>query len=224
MFFAAAARGADDLQQSFAKQVQPLLVKTCGNCHGKEPKDNDLDLTSFGTAQAIVAKPKMLGDVAERLRLGDMPPKDAPQPSKAEREQLLNWINAALDAEAAGRAGDPGPVTLRRLSNAEYDNAIRDLTGVDMRPTRVREFPTDSVGGEGFANVGDAMPVTPEMVARCRRAGRSAAQRFPLLAVDRATGLDRRGAQAASELSRALCRAERRASARGASRGDLEAP
>ena len=35
-----------------------------------------------------------------------------------------------LDAEADARAGDPGPVTLRRLSNTEYDNAVRDLTGV----------------------------------------------------------------------------------------------
>ncbi|MBM3972320.1 MAG: DUF1587 domain-containing protein, partial [Planctomycetes bacterium] len=151
--FAASAHGADDLAQSFAKQIQPLLVKTCGDCHGKKPTDNDLDLTSFGSAQAIIAKPKVMSDVAERLRLGDMPPKEAPQPTSAEREQLLSWINAALDAEAAARAGDPGPVTLRRLSNSAYDNAIRDLTGIDMRPTRVREFPTDAVGGEGFANV-----------------------------------------------------------------------
>jgi hypothetical protein len=36
-----------------------------------------------------------------------------------------------LDAEARARAGDPGLVPLRRLSNAEYDATIRDLTGVD---------------------------------------------------------------------------------------------
>jgi len=178
---AAAAESEDDLGQSYVGQIHPLLVKACGDCHGKEPIDNDLDLTSFGSAQAILAKPKVLGDVAERLRLGDMPPKDAPQPSEAERKQLLGWITAALDAEAAARAGDPGPVTLRRLSNAEYDNAIRDLTGVDMRPTRAREFPTDSVGGEGFANVGDAMPVTPELVERYHLAARDVAARAVLL-------------------------------------------
>jgi len=165
----------------FEKQIQPLLVKTCGDCHGKQPTDNDLDLTSFGSALAIIAKPKVLSDVAERLRLGDMPPKEAPQPTPAEREELLGWINAALDAEAAARAGDPGPVTLRRLSNSAYDNAIRDLTGVDMRPTRVREFPTDAVGGEGFANVGDAMPVTPELVERFHQTARDVAARAVLL-------------------------------------------
>jgi hypothetical protein len=170
-----------EIRASFEKEFQPLLVRTCGNCHGKKPQDNDLDLTRFDNAQAILAKPKILGDVAERLRLGDMPPKDAPQPSEAERGKLLSWIHAALDAEAAARAGDPGPVTLRRLTNAEYDNAIRDLTGVDMRPTRTREFPADSVGGEGFANVGDAMPVTPELVERYHQTARDVAARVVLL-------------------------------------------
>ena len=178
---AASADGADDLAQTYATRIQPLLVRSCGDCHGKTPKDNDLDLTSFGSAQAIIAKPKMMGDVAERLRLGDMPPKEAPQPTPAEREQLLGWISAALDAEAAARACDPGPVTLRRLSNSEYDNAIRDLTGVDLRPTRAREFPVDSVGGEGFANVGDAMPVTPELIERYHQTARDVAARVVLL-------------------------------------------
>ena len=178
---AEAAAPAAEIRESYAKTIQPLLVKTCGECHGKQPKDNDLDLTSFRTAQAFLDKPKVLGDVAERLRLGDMPPKEARQPSDAERAQMIDWIDAALDAEAAARAGDPGPVTLRRLSNTEYDNAIRDLTSVDMRPTRVREFPADSVGGEGFANVGDAMPVTPELVERYHQTARDVAARVVLL-------------------------------------------
>ncbi|MBX3421448.1 MAG: DUF1592 domain-containing protein [Pirellulaceae bacterium] len=177
----ASALGADDLAHSFDRHIQPLLVKACGDCHGKTPKDNDLDLTSFGSAQVILANSEVLSDVVERLRLGDMPPKESPQPSEAEREQLLGWIIAALDAEAAARAGDPGPVTLRRLSNTEYDNAIRDLTGIDLRLTQAREFPTDSVGGEGFANVGDAMPVTPELVERYHQTARDVAARAVLL-------------------------------------------
>ena len=178
---AAAADGAADRAKAYAERIHPLLVKTCGKCHGKEPKDNDLDITSLATAKAIFAQPKVLAEIAERLNEGDMPPKKAPQPSQAEREQLLGWVAAALDAEAAARAGDPGPVTLRRLSNTEYDNAVRDLTGVDMRPTRAREFPTDSVGGEGFANVGDAMPVTPGLVERYHLAARDVAARAVLL-------------------------------------------
>lgn len=177
----AAAVLTEGQRDSFEKQIRPLLIKICGDCHGKKPTDNDLDLTGFGSAAEILAKPRVLGDVAERLRLGDMPPEDAPQPTETERELLQNWIHAALDAEATARSGDPGPVTLRRLNNTEYDNAIRDLTGVDMRPTQVREFPADSVGGEGFANVGDAMPVTPELVERYHQTARDVASRVVLL-------------------------------------------
>ena len=153
-----------DLAQAYTGQIHPLMVKTCGECHGAEPEDNDLNLAGFATSEALIARPAVLEHVIERLQIGDMPPREAPQPSEAEREQLLGWFNAALDAEAAARAGDPGPVTLRRLSNVEYDHAVRDLTGIDMRPTQAREFPPDAVGGEGFANVGEAMPVTPVLV------------------------------------------------------------
>ncbi len=169
------------MSELFEKQIQPLLVRSCGKCHGTMPEDNDLDLTSFKSAQAILARPKMLGNIADRVQTGDMPPKEALQLSQGERKQLLAWITSALDAEAAARAGDPGPVTLRRLSNAEYDNAIRDLTGVDMRPTKAREFPVDSVGGEGFANVGEAMPMTPELVRRYHQTARDVASRAVLL-------------------------------------------
>ena len=103
MLLAASAHGADGLGQSFAKQIQPLLEKACGNCHGTVPMDNELDLTSFGSAEVILAKPKLLGDVAERLRLGDMPPKDAPQPSEAARDNC--WVGSLRRSMPRRRRG-----------------------------------------------------------------------------------------------------------------------
>ena len=169
------------ISESFQKQIQPLLARSCGKCHGLNPTDNDLNLTVFTSAKSILSHPRTLSLIAERVSDGDMPPSDAPQLQQAERMQMLNWIGMALDVEAAARAGDPGPVTLRRLSNTEYDNAIRDLTGVDMLPTQAREFPVDSVGGEGFANVGEAMPMTPELVQRYHQTARDVAARAVLL-------------------------------------------
>ncbi len=178
---AVAGDGASEQAKVYAERIHPLMVKTCGKCHGKEPKDNELDLTSLGNAEALLAQPKVLEDIAVRLNDGDMPPKKAAQPSLAERDQLLSWIEAAVDAMAAAHAGDPGPVTLRRLTNAEYDHAVRDLTGVDMQPTRAGEFAPDSVGGEGFANVGEAMPMRPGLVERYHQAARYVAARAVLL-------------------------------------------
>ncbi len=178
---AAAADSDAQLSQSYAGQIHPLLVKTCGKCHGESPKDNDLDLAGLTTAESLFSKPAVLAEVAGRLADGDMPPRKAPQPTLAEREQLLNWVQNALDFTASAKAGDPGPVTLRRLSNNQYDNAVRDLTGVDMRPTRAGAFAPDSVGGEGFANVGEAMPMNPGLVERYHDAARYVAARAVLL-------------------------------------------
>ncbi len=178
---AAAADTDAHLSESYSGQIHPLLVKTCGKCHGETPKDNDLDLAGLTTAESLFAKPAVLADVAGRLLDGDMPPRKATQPTQAEREALLNWVQGALDFSASAKAGDPGPVTLRRLTNNAYDNAIRDLTSVDIRPTRAGEFPPDSVGGEGFANVGEAMPMNPGLVERYHDAARYVAARAVLL-------------------------------------------
>ena len=111
-----AAAAGGDLAQTYASEIHPLVAKTCGGCHGARPKDNDLDLVGLATADAVLARPAVLEHVIERLHVGDMPPREAPQPSEAERQQLLGWFTAALEAEAAARAGDPGPVMLRRLT------------------------------------------------------------------------------------------------------------
>ncbi len=49
-------------------------------------------------------------------------------------------MRAVLDADAKANAGDPGPVVLRRLNNAEFTYTIQDLTGVPLEPTK--EFPS----------------------------------------------------------------------------------
>src|SRR5262249_32946185 len=48
-----------------------------------------------------------------------------------------------------------GHVMSRRLSRAEYNNTIRDLVGIDLRPAD--RFPSDGSGGEGFDTTGDAL-------------------------------------------------------------------
>ncbi len=59
-----------------------------------------------------------------------MPPVDSLQPTDEERQKILLFLSRILKEEAERFAGDPGPIVLRRLNNAEYTNSIRDLTGV----------------------------------------------------------------------------------------------
>ena len=97
--------------------------------------------------------------VLERLTAKEMPPEQGKQPPAEARQKVIDWIEAALKDEARKNAGDPGLVLARRLSNAEYNYTIRDLTGVDMRPTR--EFPVDPANPAGFDNSGESLSMSP---------------------------------------------------------------
>src|SRR6185369_1115368 len=103
-----------------------------------------------------------------------------PQPTADERKAIVSWARAMLDAEARARTGDPGRVPLRRLSNTEYDCTIRDLTGVDLRPTR--EFPADGAAGEGFTNAAESLSdITPALFTRYLDAAKDIADHAVLL-------------------------------------------
>ena len=75
-------------------------------------------------------------------------------------------------------AGDPGSVPARRLSNAEYDHTIRDLTGVDLRPTR--EFPVDPANEAGFDNSAESLAMSPALVKKYLQAARDVADHLVL--------------------------------------------
>ena len=80
--------------------------------------------------------------------------------------------------EARRNAGDPGPVLARRLSHAEFDYTIRDLTGVDIRPTR--EFPVDPANEAGFDNSGESLTMSPALMKKYLAAARLVADHLVL--------------------------------------------
>lgn len=160
--------------------VRPLLKTYCLDCHSAEKKKGSLDLERFATPADLRKELKVWEQVAEQVEAGEMPPPGRPQPTADERKRLVAWVRGFLDAEARARAGDPGFVPLRRLSNAEFDYTIRDLTGVDLRPAR--EFPADGAAGEGFTNAAEALSdISPALFAKYLNAAKMLADHAVLL-------------------------------------------
>ena len=91
--------------------------------------------------------------VAVALEQKRMPPSKLPQPGDTERTQTAQWIRAKLSESARKNPGDPGRVTVRRLTSGEYAYSVRDLIGFDLKFDS--DFGSDAVGGEGFTNFGD---------------------------------------------------------------------
>ncbi len=162
------------LQSQYESQQQAALKKYCLNCHSAAEKQGELDLEQFTSVADMRRNVVPWQRVVEMMDDGEMPPKDAEvQPSKEEHKALRNWVRAVLDADAKANAGDPGPVVLRRLNNAEFTYTIQDLTGVPLQPAH--QFPVDSAAGEGFTNVGNALVMSPALVQKYLDAGKDVA-------------------------------------------------
>lgn len=178
---ARAAEAADfaALERGYTATARPLLQKYCFGCHSAEKHKGDLDLERFATVSDIRKETRAWEKTLEMLRTGEMPPKEKPQLTAAEREQLEKWVSAVLDAEGRANAGDPGRVVLRRLSNVEYTRTVQDLTGVPLDPAK--EFPIDGAAGEGFVNAGEALVMSPALLDKYLAAAKDiAAHAVPL--------------------------------------------
>jgi hypothetical protein len=156
---------------SFDATLKPFLKSYCYGCHSGSQPAAGLDLTSYGSQESIVADQHRWNLVLARLRAGEMPPSQSrQQPSAAERQSFIDLIDAINAEDARRHPNDPGMVLARRLSNAEYDYTIHDLTGVDIRPTK--EFPVDPANQAGFDNSGESLAMSPALVKKYLDAAR----------------------------------------------------
>lgn len=177
------APAADDhatLDQSFQNVVLPHLKTYCLDCHGSDQPEAMLDLSGYESATDVGKAHQTWAVVLERIEAAEMPPKDSqPQPTSQESAAIAAWIKTARQLEAQRNAGEPGIVLARRLSNAEYNYTIRDLTKVDIRPTDT--FPVDSANEAGFDNTGESLTMSPALLKKYLDAARQVAEHLVLL-------------------------------------------
>jgi hypothetical protein len=159
-----AAETMETLGHEYHDDVRPLIERLCADCHATGAPEGELDLERFGSFDRVRSDPAPWQLVAKMVRQGEMPPEGSEGLSADEKRGLLDWLDRYLQAEALAGAGDPGPVVLRRLNNAEYTYAIRDLTFMTLDPAR--EFPVDGAAGEGFTNAGGALSMSTALVEK----------------------------------------------------------
>ncbi len=140
-----------------------FLENYCQDCHSGDAAEAGLRL------EELLSQLDMLGQhdewirISEMVRSQEMPPGDEPQPTPQQRQQFLDWVDAALKAVDCRQTSQPGRVTIRRLNRAEYNNTIRDLMGVDFQPAK--DFPADDVGN-GFDNIAEVLSLPPLLMEK----------------------------------------------------------
>lgn len=170
-----------ELEKQFSTTIRPFMQNFCVSCHGKASAAAQLDLTSYKTLDSVIQGLPHWTLLMEKLAAKQMPPSDfSKQPTEKQRTEVMAWIRNVRLYEAMRNAGDPGPVPARRLSNSEYDYTIRDLTGVDLRPTR--EFPVDPANQEGFDNTGESLTLSPALIKKYAQAAKDISDKLVLTA------------------------------------------
>lgn len=183
--FAAFSGQADQVEASgqvepFRESVLPFLDNYCVDCHSGKRAKAKFDVSVYKSEADVIGDFGHWDLILDQLQSKAMPPEEADVfPSAEERESVIDWIVAIRKREAQRNAGDPGAISARRLSNSEYNYTIRDLTGVDLQPTR--EFPIDPANEAGFDNTGESLSLSPALLKKYLDAAREVADHLALL-------------------------------------------
>ncbi|HBE61726.1 MAG TPA: hypothetical protein DDX19_02940 [Rhodopirellula baltica] len=148
------------------------LEEFCIDCHNADYQEAEVDLTLLSTAEKIRNNSELAMHSISMIRFGAMPPEDSALPTVEERRQLADQLDDLVYRATCDLRPKPGRITARRLNRAEYNNAIRDLFGMDLRPAD--QFPSDEVGG-GFDNNADVLSLSTMLMEKYLKAGETVA-------------------------------------------------
>ncbi|MEM9353648.1 MAG: DUF1587 domain-containing protein, partial [Planctomycetota bacterium] len=141
-----------------------MLQQYCFDCHSGETREGGLDLKQLLAIRPVVQERAAWRQVARVIELKAMPPEGAEQPAAQERQRLANAIDGALDRFDYRSVSSVGHEPVRRLTHREYNNTLRDLLGVDLRPAD--RFPRELTGATGFDNDSSTLFLQPALMER----------------------------------------------------------
>ena len=139
-----------------------FLTTYCITCHNQRLKTGGLALDALDVAD--VGKDAEVWEKAVvKLKAGLMPPAGLPRPQQTVIDGFTASLETALDRAAAANP-DPGRTEpFHRLNRAEYQNAIRDLLGIEVDASQW--LPTDEIS-YGFDNIAGVLKLSPLLTER----------------------------------------------------------
>jgi len=147
--------------ESPAARLERTLAASCFECHaGEYAVSEPLLDRALSQEGGLTADPATLTQIRRALADESMPPADASRPlSPEDRRAAVQELDRQRDVLRRRLDGDPGVVVMPLLNRAEYENVIRDLTGLSFDASSY--IGSQGGAGEGFANVGAAQSFSP---------------------------------------------------------------
>ena len=79
----------------FPENVNRFFGTYCAKCHGPEESEGGVRLDAFSQDLIYGPHAEDWHEVLDALNKGEMPPQDEKQPSKAEREEVIEFLTGA---------------------------------------------------------------------------------------------------------------------------------
>jgi len=124
VFPAPALRGAQEFSEA---EAFAFTDRYCSNCHNDVDKEGGLDLTNLKYTPGDSANFLAWVKVHDRVRSGEMPPKEKKRPSAADASAFVKGLATSLTAAEQMTVARDGRAARRRLNRMEYESALRDL-------------------------------------------------------------------------------------------------
>ena len=147
---------------SEAAELNEFLESYCYDCHTGQTAAAGLDLKTLSRDFENMEVARRWIRTHDRIASGEMPPRDAEQPTPDERSALRKALSDSLIA--AERATAQGVPQLRRMTRVEYENTVRDL--FDLPGILLAgELPADGTA-HGFDKHPEALDISHVNVAK----------------------------------------------------------
>ena len=147
---------------SVQRSAEPgaLVARYCVTCHNARLKTAGIELEDLDLAN-VAAHSATWEKVAKKVRAGMMPPPGRPRPDNAAMAAFATYLETALDREAAVHINPGRTEPFHRLNRSEYQNAVRDLLGVEVDLSA--GLPLDA-SSYGFDNIGGVLKMSPTLM------------------------------------------------------------
>jgi mono/diheme cytochrome c family protein len=175
VLLAGAAVGSLLVVQPSARQVAPAVAASpgdaakamlgtyCIGCHNQR-----LDTAGLALDTLDIARPGSNADAWERvvakLRAGSMPPPGRPRPDGTTYRSVAGWLEGELDRAWAATPNPGRTYAVHRLNRTEYNNAVRDLFGLDLDVKPL--LPGDDTADGSFDNVAEVLSISTAHLER----------------------------------------------------------
>jgi hypothetical protein len=158
-------------EDAIEAKIKPFLQAHCVDCHGPQTKKANLRLdepkVDFNESTTSTQWIKVL----DRVRSGEMPPKNHERPDPKATTSFTDSLYASLHEASLRKQREQGRVVLRRLNRTEYETTLRDLLGTHVD---VKELLPEDSSAAGFDNVSAVLDVSAVHLLRYQEAAEKA--------------------------------------------------